>query len=150
MDFDQEIAEISASLDQLQAHLATSLPTTANPLLRDTMDAMTAQLTEGRAKFAEAFKTAMAQADEKMAQVNEQTASLADRIRAADEKLAAPPAVTVPEIPAKPKFAVDPGLGQKLRQELLDRYGGHQPEAEQRAWEAGREVWDDWSDWSKN
>ena len=67
-----------------------------------------------------------------------------DQAAAAEKKLKAPPLPTIPPLPTKPPFVVDRALGQKLRQELLDRFAPQRQEADEMAWAVSREVWDDW------
>jgi hypothetical protein len=149
MNLDDELGEITKSLGKLQDELANTTPTVANPELREFMESMSEKLQTGRAQFAEVYKSASAGVDERLAKAQEKASSLLEQVSAAQKQLAEAPIPKIPAMPAKPSFAIDPKLGQKLRQELLDRFAPDQPEAEQRAWEAGREAWDDWADWSK-
>ena len=149
MSIDEELGQITEALGQLQDELAKATPSLANPELRQFMESMSEKLQEGRAQFVEVYKSASAKVDERLAKTKEQSKSLSDQVSAAEKKLAAPPIPKMPALPARPAFVVDRQLGQKLRQELLDRFAHGRPEAEQQAWEAGREAWDDWADWSQ-
>ena len=71
---------------------------------------------------------------------------LASHFAALADSYAAAAAQSVPEKPA-----VDPALGQKLRDELLQRFGQHEADASTTGTGSG-EIWQDWNwqDWSNN
>jgi hypothetical protein len=149
MNLDNDLSDIAKSLGDLQDELAQATPTVADPELRQFMESMSEKLQSGRAQFAEVYKSASAGVDAKLAKAQEKAQALSEQASAAQKQLAEAPIPKLPALPARPAFAVDRNLGQKLRQELLDRFAPDQPEAEQQAWEAGREAWDDWADWSQ-
>ena len=150
MNIDAELVKICGTLDELQAELAASLPENMNPLLGQAVSAMRARLADERATFVEAFKTASAQADEKIARVKQDSLSLLGQIVMAEQKLAEPLPPVAPPAPAK-RPAVDRTLGQKLRQELIERFAPPgRREVDPSTWDLLGEAWDDWAGWSQN
>lgn len=150
MDVNEEITQISESLAHLQDELAKALPAAPSAELRSFLESMSEKLAKGRAEFAEVYKSATAKVDQQLAQAQDRAKSVQEKLSAAEEQLAIPPIPKMPEVPAKPAFAVDKELGQKLRDELLTRFAPDHAPVQQPGWKANREAWDDWADWSQN
>ena len=147
MNVEGDLAKISASLEKLQGEITRSLPHAKNAAVRQRLHTLAAQIAEGRGTFIEQYQQTMAAANQQIEQSKKHSEEVLTRVAAAQERLKAPAKPPL-ALASKPPFAVDTSLGQRLRQELLDRFLPHSDEADAAAWKSSHEVWDDWVGWA--
>jgi hypothetical protein len=137
---------------QFRAIVGQALAAPGDAAVKQQLQGLTATLDKTFVELQEAYPQAMAAIDAKLADVQKSaqdtsaTLSGLKQTMAAAEEQAAAAAQSVPEKPA-----VDPALGQKLRDELLQRFGQHEADASTTGTGSG-EIWQDWNwqDWSNN
>ena len=137
---------------QFRAIVNQALAAPGDAAVKQQLQSVTATLDKTFAELQEAYPKAQAAIDEQLAgvhtsaqQTGSKLAGLKESIAAAEGQ-AASAAGAVPPIPPP-----DTALGQKLREELLGRFG--QGAANEDAPPAAdREIWQDWDwqDWSNN
>lgn len=147
-DFNQ----VCSQFRQFRAIVNQALAAPGDAAVKQQLQSVTATLDKTFAELQEAYPKAQAAIDEQLAgvhktaqQTSAKLAGLKDNIAAAAAQ-AASAAEALPPIPPP-----DMALGQKLREELLERFG-HGPADEDASPAADREIWQDWDwqDWSNN
>ena len=147
-DFNQ----VCDQFQQFRAIIGQALAAPGDAAVKQQLQALTTTLDKTFVELQEAYPKAQASIDDQLAGVQKSAqdtkvtlAGVKETMAAAEEQAAAA-AKTVPEAPT-----ADPALGQKLREELLERFGQHDPDNQQPSPGTG-EIWQDWNwqDWSNN
>lgn len=148
--------EVMAMLSKFQEALGNVHSSLTLPNEREMLGGILEQLQTQRAKAEELFPQVMGEmkktAEESRAKAEAMQSQIEQGKAEAAELLAKSPrpapAKERPAAAPKPEAKIDPTLGQQLRQELLEKFGGPAaPEKAGRA-ESEREIWEDW-DWNK-
>lgn len=136
-------------------------PSAAEAHVQARLDELTAKMDKAFAEFTTEYPQAVAGIDKQIADTNSQIARTQNSIAATQAEIAAAerevqfaaeraqalatPGVAPPSVSAAVEADVaDPQYGQKLRQELLDRYGPKR--AAVKKTDREREIWEDWDE----
>jgi hypothetical protein len=133
---------------QFRAILGQALAVPGDAGVKQQLEAVTATLDQNFAELQTAYPKALAAIEAQLADVKQSTHNTAAQLARLKETIAAVEAPAAPV--AAPAPPVDPALGQKLREELLERFG--RKVSGPPAMTADREIWQDWNwqDWSQN
>jgi hypothetical protein len=122
-----DINQFGAALDAFQAIFVQAQSEVLDEGLRQQMVTLAAQLKQSQTEFMAEYPKGMASMEQEgkaIQQEAEDTLAKAQQLRLDQEK-----AAQMPKMPEKPvEEPLDPALGQKLRNELLDRFGNGQNE----------------------
>lgn len=145
VDFQTVMAEVGnfqAALGKIREHLRSAQ---GKEILGDMLDQIQSARANVEVEYPKAMKviedsarSVIADAKPRLAQQGQRRAAIAQKaaaMEAAQQKAALPP--------AKPEVKIDPALGQRLRTELLERFGP-QTGADQVNQSKIREAWQDW------
>jgi DNA repair exonuclease SbcCD ATPase subunit len=143
LDFNQLLEQI-ARIEQMMADTYASAPPCKE---KELLGQVIQSVKENRAKAQEMFPKAVAAIKENAARTQADLEKTRQEFAAAQAQLAQAmeQAKQLPQPPPRPVFPIDPGLGQKLRAELLDLFGDAKPHGD--ASPRIKEIWEDW-DWS--
>ncbi len=114
-------------------------------ILGDMLDKIQSARAEVEVEYPKAMNLIEDTARKVMAEAKQDLAKNEQKRAELDQKIAASKAAQpkAPKLPSKPEVKVDPALGQRLRTELLERFG---PQTESNGLNPSkiREAWQDW------
>jgi hypothetical protein len=137
---------------QFRAILGQALAAPGDAAVKQQLQSVTATLDRNFAELQTAYPNALAAIDAQLAGVHQSAEKTTAQLSGLKEAIAVAEAQAAKAVDASPPpAAVDPALGQKLREELLERFG-HPVSHEGVPPSADREIWQDWNwqDWSNN
>ncbi len=123
-----DLSQLLAALDGVSAQMARAQAAALDEPLRRQLAGLATRLRQIQGQFKTEYPKAVAAQQARMAEITRRARATLDRVaqlrqqaEEADKARAAPPPPPPPEEP------VDPGLGRKLRDELLERFGNLPP-----------------------
>jgi len=123
--------ELLRALDVVQAHIAQAQACAVNPGLGQRLGEMAGKLKQARAELAAEYPKAIARQQKELednkqwlTQARADLAQLQQQAAAAESAAANKPAKPETPPPKPVEETIDPNLGQRLRIELLERFGG--------------------------
>lgn len=144
-DFEQ----VCNQFRQFRAIVNQALAAPGDAAIKQQLQSLSGKLDGAFADLQTAYPRAQAALDAQLAGVHQSAAQTSAKIVGLNSAIAA--ASTAAEAAAVPEPPpADPDLGQRLREELLARFG--REENDQQAATGDREIWQDWDwqDWSNN
>lgn len=142
-----QIAKLTAALEQFYAQ-ARQAQSVADGATAQYLQSLVDQVQSNLGKLTEEYGKASAALDQQVAEAKQaaetalQKAAAARQQAAAAEEAAKKPPAPPAEKPPEP---IDPRLAQQLRSELLQRFGGAQPQSQA----SSGELWQELMDWQK-
>jgi hypothetical protein len=133
---------------QFLTNVESAQATTTNPLVRYQLAAMAESVRSAHVRFAEEFQRIDAALDQRLAETRKLAEDTLQRLQQARAELDAA-AAAVPEVPSPPEPPpeplVDGQLADRLRDELLERFGDLPGRGSRGPRPDDRELWEDWT-----
>lgn len=145
-DFDQ----VCNQFRQFRSIVNQALAAPGDAAIKQQLQSLSGKLDGAFADLQTAYPKAQAAIDAQLAGVHKSAEQTSAKIAGVNSAIAASAAAVDAAAPIPAEAPADPDLGQKLREELLARFG--RAEHDQEAATSDREIWQDWDwqDWSNN
>lgn len=141
-----DLDKITQSMEELFARLTAAQELAPTAELRQQLGALQRVIGEGKSRFADEFQGHMAVLNQRIAAARQSAAETLQAVKKSRAQIAAAREAAKapqPTAPSPPEPPVDPNLGQRLRQELLQRFGdSRKAPSDQHL--TDREIWEDW------
>src|SRR5687768_4286011 len=147
-----DFGQVCNQFREFRAILGQALAAPGDAAVKQRLQSVTASLDQNFADLQTAYPKALASIDAQLAGVNQSAKQTTAKLAGLKDQIAAAEAQAAQTIDVLPvPVPADPELGQKLRDELLERFG-RPAIAEGAPASAEREIWQDWDwqNWSNN
>jgi|SRR5690606_13151386 len=146
-DFNQ----VCQQFRQFRGVIDQALAAPGDAAIKQQLQSLTATLDKTFQELQEVYPKAQAEIDAMLAGVHKSAKETGEKIASLKESIAAAEAQAAAAAKGLPEGTPpDPQLGQRLREELLERFGHHLPSESPPS--TDREIWEDWDwqEWSNN
>ena len=147
-----DFGQVCNQFREFRAILGQALAAPGDAAVKQRLRTVTASLDQNFAELQTSYPKALASIDAQLAGAKQSAAQTTAKLAGLKEQIAAAEAQATQAIDILPvPTPADPDLGQKLREEILERFGRPSvPEGVPAS--AEREIWQDWDwqNWSNN
>lgn len=144
-----DFGQVCNQFRQFRQIVNQALAAPGDAAIKQQLQSLSGKLDDAFVELQTAYPKAQATIDAQLAGVHKSAEQTTAKLAGLKESIAAASAAAV-DVSAALPVAADPDLGQKLREELLSRFGRAEHQSE--AATTDREIWQDWDwqDWSNN
>jgi len=124
MDSPEEHQQLAQNLERLRARLLDKMHDTADAEVRAQMQVAADRIQDGAIPFVKDYRKIQADLDQRLQETKKKAEATIAKAEEAQQKIAeAEEQAKLPPPPPPAEAPIDPGLGPKLRDELLDLFG---------------------------